>query len=167
MIDWRGLFQLGETFSQYRTHGFPEERAAVDRIEKLLHAPGALSTTVQQRIASLNTPFYLLVAAEMWCPDCHRNVTAFNALCERNTRIQMRIVTRSRAERSIAPAMELTKVAIPFAVVLDSSYSPLGTFTERPANVVQGGDSELARYRANQELESAIVDILNLLAPHA
>lgn len=159
MTEWQNLFASGYSFAEFRSHGFPAEITAVNQIEVRLTASHGLSSGTRQRIASLVNRGYLLVAAELWCPDCQRNVTAFNTLCEQAPALSMRIITRSRAERAIAPALGLDKIAI----VLDSNFTPLGQFVERPRKVIAGDANVLDRFHRNDELEAAISDILDLL----
>lgn len=163
MTDWQGLFASGYSFAEFRSHGLPAEITAVNQVEARLTALHGLSSDTRQRIDALVNPGYLLVAAEIWCPDCQRNVTAFNTLCEQAPALSMRIITRSRAERAIAPALGLDKIAIPFAIVLDNNFKPLGQFVERPRKVIAGDATVLDRYHRNDELEAAISDILDLL----
>lgn len=163
MTDWHALFNLGEDFAHFRTHGFRNEIEAVDRVADTLSRPDALSTRTLERIARINKPGYLLVCGEMWCPDCHRNVTAFDALCKLAPAVQMRIITKSRGERALRPALGIEKIAIPLAVVLDEHFSPLGTFVEYPLAVLNGDEATRKRYEENGELEAAINDILDLL----
>ncbi len=163
MTDWRALFNLGEDFAHFRTHGLSDEIAAVDRVAAILSRPDSLSAKTRERIAQVNKPAYLLVCGEMWCPDCHRNITAFDALCKLAPAIQMRIITHSRGERALRPALGIERVAIPFAVVLDEQFNPVGTFVEYPASVVNGDETVRDHYKANGELEAAINDILDLI----
>lgn len=163
MTDWRAIYSLGFDFTHFQSYGHPGEKANVEQIIAQLSAPQALSPNTYKRIAALNKPARLLVAAEMWCPDCQRNVTAFNTLCALTPHIEMRLITHSRAERELKKALNLSKIAIPLAVVLDEQFMLLGTFNEMPRQVIAGDEKMLARYRANQELESAITDILDIL----
>ena len=91
----------------------------------------------------------------MWCPDCYRNIPPLALLCQRLPDVSLAIVNREEAQPFTA-LLGVEKVSIPLVVVLDANFSPPGTFIERPASVVNGGEAELEAYRRGERLAETI-----------
>ena len=163
MIDYRELFSAGAKFDAFAKTGLAGEIAAVKQARTKLASEGYLSPELQERIKQIHGAWYLLTAAELWCPDCQRNVTAMQFISELQPNVSQAIISKSRAERTLLPALALDKVRIPFTVVLNANFEPVGTFVERPQKVVKGGEAELQAYREGTLLDETISDILAII----
>lgn len=163
MIDYRELFSAGASFEVFARTGLAGEIAAVKEARAKL---ASVSEELKEQIEQVRSPYYLLTAAELWCPDCQRNVTAMQFISEQQPNVSQAIISKSRAERTLLPALALDKVRIPFTVVLNAKFEPIGTFVERPEKVIHGGEAELQAYREGRLLNEAIEDILAIIRQH-
>lgn len=163
MIDYRELFSAGASFEVFARTGLAGEIAAVKEARAKL---ASVSEELTEQIKQVRSPYYLLTAAELWCPDCQRNVTAMQFISEQQPNVSQAIISKSRAERTLLPALALDKVRIPFTVVLNAKFEPIGTFVERPEKVIHGGEAELQAYREGRLLNEAIEDILAIIRQH-
>ncbi|MFD1803228.1 thioredoxin family protein [Mixta tenebrionis] len=162
MSEFAALFKQGKSPEEFINTGTPEQIADLRRWQALLETQDAAIEQALAPARQIGEGFRLLVAAEMWCPDCHRNIPPMALLCQRLP-VAIAIITRDEAQ----PLIDLTgveKVKIPFAVVLDATFTPRGLFIERPASVVNGGAAELEAYRRGDLLVETISDITALLA---
>ena len=163
MNPFETLFRQGKTTAEFIATGTPEQIADLQRWQALLESQHEAVEKALAPVQTLTDRFHLLVAAEMWCPDCHRNIPPMALLCQRLPNVEMAIVTRDEAQPLIA-LLDIEKVKIPLAVVLDADFAPLGTFIERPASVVNGDESQLEAYRCGELLAETISDITAMLA---
>ncbi|QHM70754.1 thioredoxin family protein [Mixta intestinalis] len=162
MTEFEALFKQGKSPEEFINTGTPEQIADLRRWQTLL---ASQSAAVEQALAparQIGEGFRLLVAAEMWCPDCHRNIPPMALLCQRLP-VSIAIITREEAQPFI-DLLKIEKVKIPFAVVLDPAFTPRGLFIERPSPVVNGGEIELEAYRRGDLLAETISDITAILA---
>ncbi|GLR09598.1 thioredoxin family protein [Mixta theicola] len=163
MSAFETLFKRGKNTAEFIATGTPEQIADLQRWQAMLESQTEAvekALAPAQRVAGR---FRLLVAAEMWCPDCHRNIPPMALLCQRLANIDMAIITRDEAQPFIdLPGVD--RVKIPMAVVLDEAFTPLGTFIERPASVVNGGAEQLEAYRRGELLAETISDISAIIA---
>jgi hypothetical protein len=102
------------------------------------------------------------VAGEMWCPDCQINVTVMDYLQRAQPNIQLGVITKGRAENELKQRLELERISIPFVLVLNDQFQPVGRFVERPRAVIDGGDAVKPGYRAGGYLESTVQDFLDI-----
>jgi len=161
MIDYRELFSAGAGFEAFARTGLAGEVAAVKAARAKLAAE--VTDELKERVKQIQGEYYLLTAAELWCPDCQRNVTAMQFISELQPTVSQAIISKSRAERSLLPALALDKVRIPFTVVLNARFEQIGTFVERPQKVVNGGEAELQAYREGELLHETVEDILAII----
>lgn len=166
MIDYRELFSAGASFETFARTGLAGEIAAVKEARAKLASEEFVASELKERIGQVRGTYYLLTAAELWCPDCQRNVTAMQFISELQPNVSQAIISKSRAERTLLPALALDKVRIPFTLVLNAKFEPIGTFVERPGKVVNGGEAELQAYREGRLLNEAIEDILAIISRH-
>ncbi|WAH55579.1 thioredoxin family protein [Pseudomonas silvicola] len=162
MSGYRELFEKGMGFAAFVATGLDAEQEGVVRAGQNLAAAG-LSKVTRQRLATLVGDYYLLVAGEMWCPDCQVNLVALDALCAAQPRVRLAVISKARAEQQLRERLGLTKVSIPLVVVLDAGFEPVGLFVERPQVVIQGDEQTLAAYKAAQLLEATVTDVLALM----
>ncbi|URQ62287.1 thioredoxin family protein [Pantoea alhagi] len=163
MSAFETLFKQGKNTAEFIASGTPEQIADLQRWQAML---ASQSEAVEKALAPAQQAagrFRLLVAAEMWCPDCHRNIPPMALLCQRLPGIEMAIITRDQAQPFIE-LLGVDKVKIPMAVVLDEAFTPLGVFIERPASVVNGNAEQLEAYRRGELLAETISDISAIIA---
>lgn len=162
MTSYQELFTHGEDFESFVSHGLPAQIAAVRDIQQKLASASAINPSSQQRLKAVERRFYLLVAGEMWCPDCQINVTVLDDLQRRQPNIDVAIISKGRAENELKERLGLDRISIPFVLVLDDRFEVVGRFVERPQEVVAGGDAVKPDYRAGKYLESTVRDLLEL-----
>ncbi len=162
MASFEELFSIGEGFDAFVAHGLPAEIAGVRKVQQQLAEPGTISTDTLRRVQAIEGRYRLLIAGEMWCPDCQINVTVMDYLQRLQPRVQLAVITKGRAEDDLRERMALERVLIPVVLVLDAEFQPVGRFIERPQEVVAGGDALKPAYRAGAYLESTLTDLLEL-----
>lgn len=162
MTDFSALIEAGLSYQRYVSDGLPQEIAAVNGYrEKLISTP--LPPEQSSALAALQGSYTLIVAAEMWCPDCQRNVTAMQRLCELQPRIRMVIISKGRAEKGLLAPLALDRIAIPTVAVLDEQQQLIGQFIERPASVRRGDAGTLAAYKRGELLTDVTGDLLEIM----
>lgn len=162
MTSYQELFNIGEDFESFVSRGLPAEITAVRQIQHTLAEPGAIAAASLQRLRAVQDRFHLLVAGEMWCPDCQINMTVIDYLRRTQANIDLAIITKGRAENELTQRLELQRIPVPLVVVLNDQFQMVGRFLERPQQVVLGGDAVKADYRAGKYLESTLQDLLDL-----
>lgn len=164
MTSYEELFRVGEDFESFVRHGLPAEISAVRDIQQKLTEADAISPVTQHRMHAVEGAFHLLVAGEMWCPDCQINVTALDYLRRAQPNIDVAIISKGRAENELKERLGLERISIPLVLVLDHRFQMIGRFVERPQQVVAGGDAVKPDYRAGKYLESTVQDILAIMS---
>ncbi|MDH4654793.1 thioredoxin family protein [Pseudomonas sp. JS3066] len=162
MASYEELFSIGERFEAFVGHGLPAEVAAVQTVQDKLAEPDAIGVATRQRLQAVQGRYHLLVAGEMWCPDCQINVTVMDYLQRAQSSIDLAIITKGRAEDDLLERLELDRVPIPLVAVLDADFQLVGRFVERPQEVIAGGEAMKPDYRAGQYLESTLRDLLSI-----
>lgn len=162
MASYEELFAIGEGFDAFVAHGLPDEIAGVRKVQQQLAKPGSISAETLRRIQAIEGHYRLLIAGEMWCPDCQINVTVMDHLQRLQPRVELAVITKGRAEDDLRERMALDRILIPVVLVLDGNFQPMGRFIERPLEVVAGGDALKPAYRAGEYLESTLRDLLDL-----
>lgn len=166
MASYQALFAIGESFEAFIHRGLPDEIAAVERVQQLLSASDAFDTTTLQRLHAVTGRYHLLVAAEMWCPDCQLNVAAMHRMQALQPRIDLSIITKGRVEDELLDRLELERILIPVVAVLDEGFELIGRFIERPQAVIDGGEAVRPDYRAGRYLQSTLTDLLAIIEAH-
>jgi len=162
MTWYQDLFAIGQTFDAFVEHGLPAEISAVREIQLKLATADTLTPATRQRLGAVNQRFHLLVAGEMWCPDCQINVTVMDDLQRTQPNIDLAVITKARAEDALKQPLALERISIPFVLVLNDAFEPVGRFVERPQAVIDGGDALKPAYRAGDYLESTVKDLLDI-----
>ena len=159
-MTYKKLFSQGCNYTDYIAEGSVAEQQAVNQIEKQL-ALINLPEQTKSKLAQLNKPIYLLVVGEMWCPDCQINIAAINYLQSLNKNIELAIISKEQAEKSLVNVLAIEAIKIPLVIVLDGHYNKLGVFTERPVTVARHEDFKTIKpdYRAGHYLLDTIIEI--------
>lgn len=163
MADFNTLIENSVGYEEFVSQGTAQEIAQLRIDQEKTTRPDFLSQETTADIAALSGKFVILAAAEMWCPDCQRNMPAINALCERYPDAQLAVITRDQSESLFKQQFNLDKVRIPFAAVLDAQLSPLGAFVERPKLLQSGGEEALLAYRRGERLADTLEEIVSIM----
>ncbi|ELK4796334.1 TPA: thioredoxin family protein [Pseudomonas aeruginosa] len=162
MASYAELFDIGEDFTAFVGHGLATEQGAVARFRQKLESNG-LPSALTERLQRIERRYRLLVAGEMWCPDCQINLAALDFAQRLQPNIELAIISKGRAEDDLRQRLALERIAIPLVLVLDEEFNLLGRFVERPQAVLDGGPQALAAYKAGDYLEHAIGDVLAII----
>ena len=163
MADFKTLAGYGVDYETFVSQGAAEEIAALRRDQAKTEQADFLSPELEAQIAALNGRFTLLAAAEMWCPDCQRNLPAIRALTQRYPDARLVIINRAQSDAPFKERFGVERVSIPFVAVLDEQFAALGAFVERPQAVVNGGDEALASYKRGERLADTVSEITGIL----
>ncbi|HBO3656929.1 TPA: thioredoxin family protein [Pseudomonas aeruginosa] len=162
MASYAELFDIGEDFAAFVGHGLATEQGAVARFRQKLESNG-LPSALTERLQRIERRYRLLVAGEMWCPDCQINLAALDFAQRLQPNIELAIISKGRAEDDLRQRLALERIPIPLELVLDEEFNLLGRFVERPQAVLDGGPQALAAYKAGDYLEHAIGDVLAII----
>lgn len=162
MTSYKELLDIGEDFESFVGRGLPAEISAIRTLQARLAEPEVISAVSQQRLGAVGRRYHLLVAGEMWCPDCQINITVMDYLQRSQPNIDLAIITRGRAENQLKQRLTLERIPIPLVVVLDEQFQPVGRFVEQPQQVALGGDAVKPDYRAGKYLESTVQELLDI-----
>lgn len=162
MASYAELFDIGEDFAAFVGHGLATEQGAVARFRQKLESNG-LPSALTERLQRIERRYRLLVAGEMWCPDCQINLAALDFAQRLQPNIELAIISKGRAEDDLRQRLALERIPIPLVLVLDEEFNLLGRFVERPQAVLDGGPQALAAYKAGDYLEHAIGDVLAII----
>lgn len=146
MASYAELFDIGEDFAAFVGHGLATEQGAVARFRQKLESNG-LPSALTERLQRIERRYRLLVAGEMWCPDCQINLAALDFAQRLQPNIELAIISKGRAEDDLRQRLALERIAIPLVLVLDEEFNLLGRFVERPQAVLDGGPQRLRRTR--------------------
>ncbi|BBB31197.1 thioredoxin family protein [Neptunomonas japonica] len=160
MKSYKALFELGDNFHTYVGRGTPQERQAVAKISALLEVPQTLPQATLDALSEVTERYYLLVAGEMWCPDCQINITALNKMCELQPKIQMAVISKGRAEDEIMESLGLDKILIPVVAILDRSFQVVGRFVEKPVSVSNPEERIQQAYSEGEYLSETLCEVL-------
>jgi len=166
VTDFNTLIELGVDYPQFIRQGNDEQIQHLLREQAKTERASFLTADLKAEIERLNGSYTLLVAAEMWCPDCLRNVPVFQALCRLAPDMTMRIITREQATALFQQQFGVEKVKIPFAAILDTDLNPIGSFIERPQSVLNGDEDTLSSYKQGELLADTVADIVAVIQQH-
>lgn len=153
MASYAELFDIGEDFAAFVGHGLATEQGAVARFRQKLESNG-LPSALTERLQRIERRYRLLVAGEMWCPDCQINLAALDFAQRLQPNIELAIISKGRAEDDLRQRLALERIPIPLVLVLDEEFNLLGRFVERPQAVLDGGPQALAAYKAGDYLST-------------
>lgn len=163
MADFNTLIGHSVGYEEFVSQGTAQEIQQLRLEQEKTAQTGFLSQQSEAAIAALSGKFVILVAAEMWCPDCQRNMPAINALCQRYPNAQLAVITREQSEPLFKQQFDVEKVRIPFAAVLDAELFPLGAFVERPQSLQHGGEEALLAYKRGEHLADTVDEIVSIM----
>lgn len=153
MASYAELFDIGEDFAAFVGHGLATEQGAVARFRQKLESDG-LPSALTERLQRIERRYRLLVAGEMWCPDCQISLAALDFAQRLQPNIELAIISKGRAEDDLRQRLALERIPIPLVLVLDEEFNLLGRFVERPQAVLDGGPQALAAYKAGDYLST-------------
>ncbi|MFH4333588.1 thioredoxin family protein, partial [Acinetobacter baumannii] len=78
MQDFKVLLEAASDYNEFVGSGAEEDRNALRHFE--VPANKALPDDVISKLSQLTGSYSILVAAEMWCPDCHKNLPVIHAV---------------------------------------------------------------------------------------
>lgn len=161
MASYQELFEIGESFEAFVARSLEAERSEAATLARKLSM--ALSCPIVERLEAVRGRYHLLVAGEMWCPDCRINVTALNAMHRLQPRIDMSIISRGRAEDELMQRLGLDRISIPLVLILDEHYTLLGLFVEQP-QMMGGAEAGVKQdYREGKFMENTLDEVLAII----
>ncbi|EMH7816028.1 TPA: thioredoxin family protein [Pseudomonas aeruginosa] len=164
MSRFKDIVATGKRFSAFVKEGLESEKLSAAGFAKKARRTGTFSASTLARLDQIEGSYHLLVAAEIWCPDCHINLAVMDFMCEAQPNIELAIVSKGRAENDLQESLGLERILVPVVAVLNEAYELIGTFVERP-KVVQNDTTGQAmlRYRAGDHMDDTLQDLLTLM----
>lgn len=160
-MNFRALFTHAMDYEQFTQIGAEKDVEALRYFEAL--AGQAQDKTLYERLSALQGSYNILVVAEMWCPDCHRNLPAIRAVARSALHVSMGLITREEAGDDFSAFFGVNKIHIPFAAVLNSDFGLLGQFIERPRNANDAQGNMTDSYRRGEMLIDTTREIASVL----
>lgn len=167
MSRYAEIFATGKQFNVFIKEGLENERSSAIGFAKKARKRGTFAASSLERLDRLEGNYYLLVAAEIWCPDCHINLAVMDFMCEAQPNIEWAIVSKGRAENDLQDSLGLENILVPVVLILDEAYNLIGTFVERPRVVLKDTTGQaMLRYRAGDHMEDTLQDLLDIMERH-
>jgi Thioredoxin len=164
---YRNIFATGRSFDTFIHDGLDCEQSAMRGFAEKTRQTLTFSTSSLERLANLRGRYHLLIAAEIWCPDCQVNLPVMDFMRQLQPNIDLAIVSKGRAENNYRSELGLERVSVPLVAILDDTYCLIGTFVERPRVVVNDTSGQaLLRYKAGDHMEDTLKDLLELMERH-
>ncbi|MGM3389179.1 thioredoxin family protein [Stutzerimonas stutzeri] len=167
MSRYKDIIATGKRFNVFVQEGLEREKSSAVGFAKKARKLGTFAATTLERLDRLKGTYHLLVAAEIWCPDCHINLAVMDFMCEAQPSIELAIVSKGRAENDLQDTLGLERVLVPVVAILDEAYNLIGTFVERPRVVSNDATAQLMmRYRAGDHMDDTLQDLLDVMEQH-
>ncbi|KAB3530338.1 thioredoxin family protein [Alkaliphilus serpentinus] len=166
-MDFQKLYESGCSFLEFINKDEDINREKIIEVYEAIE----IDENLLHKIKEVNRPIYILVFAEIWCPDCIINVPALQKINEINSNVHFSILPREGNEKVLAPYRVGGKVKIPTFIVLDRDYKELGAFIEIPTTVREianrGNEVEIIvakrKYRKGEFISNTIEEILSII----
>jgi len=167
MSRYKDIIATGKRFNVFVREGLECEKLSAVGFAKKARKLGTFAAPTLERLDRLKGNYHLLVAAEIWCPDCHINLAVMDFMCEAQPSIELAIVSKGRAENDLQDSLGLERVLVPVAAILDEAYNLIGTFVERPRVLLNDATGQaMLRYRAGDHMDDTLQDLLDVLEHH-
>lgn len=127
-MDIKELYFTGVTFDEFISvdNGSYREKA-LDIYNSI-----TIDNQLLDNIKSIDKKIYVMVFAEIWCPDCIINLPALKKISDINQNIQFRILPREGYEDYMEDFKINGKAKIPTFIFMDQDFNILGSFIEIP-----------------------------------
>lgn len=160
-MNFRALFTHAIDYEPFTQSGAEKDVEALRYFEAL--AGQVQDKTLYKRLSELQGSYNILVVAEMWCPDCHRNLPAIRAVTRSAPHLSLGLITPEEAGDEFSAFFGVDKIHIPFAAVLSSDFGLLGQFIERPRNANDAQGNMTDSYRRGKMLLDTTREIASVL----
>ncbi|WP_312965659.1 thioredoxin family protein [Stutzerimonas kunmingensis] len=167
MNRYKDIFATGKHFNAFLLEGLESEKASAIEFANKARSTGTFAAPTLERLSQIRGKYHLLVAAEIWCPDCHINVAVMDFMCEAQPKIDLAIVSKGRAENDLQDSLGLDSILVPVVAILDEGYNLIGTFVERPKVLLNDTTGQaMLRYRAGNHMDDTLQDLLEVMEQH-
>lgn len=166
-MTYKELMNIGCSFEEFINQDKDINRDKTVEIYEAIE----LDNKLIDRVKAVENIFYILVFAEIWCPDCMINVPALQKINDINPNIAISILPRDGYEEYLSPYKIGGKVKIPTFLILNEKFDIIGTFIETPKAVKdvvdRGNQVEIIiakrKYRKGEYVKDTIEEILKYL----
>ncbi len=163
----RDIMQTGVSFEEFVNQDTDAYK------EKTLKILDTIKFTEEQlkRIRAINKKLYILICAEMWCPDCMINVPVVEKMRQLNKNISLSIVGKERTLDFFQKYALDEKVRIPTFVFLNEEFNEMGSIVEHPRiirEILASGNQPnrivaMRKYRKGEYAQEILNDILEII----
>lgn len=161
------LFQSGVTFIQFVN----QDKDTYKEKTMEIYSQITVDETLQKAIETVDRPIYVLVFAEIWCPDCMINVPALQKIAEYNNHFVIRIVSREGNEAYMENYRINGKPKIPTFIFMEEDFTEIGAFIEQPQVIkaIEGKGNQVEiivakrKYRKGEYISETIKEILEIV----
>ncbi|WP_142414510.1 thioredoxin family protein [Hathewaya massiliensis] len=166
-MNFKDLFKTGHNYKVFLCE---KEGAYKEKIEDLVDNLNVKEET-KDRIAKIEEDINILIAAEVWCPDCVLNVPGALYISKLNPKVKLSFIKREGNEESLQEFAIDGKVKIPTFIVMDKDFKLKGTLVERPKNIkeVENQDDqvkrivEMKKYRSAEYIDKVVEELMDII----
>ncbi|AOT73178.1 hypothetical protein Gferi_16965 [Geosporobacter ferrireducens] len=161
------FFQKGVTFIEFVN----QDKDTYQEKTLELYNQIIVDEDLQKAIQAVDRPIYVLVFAEIWCPDCMINVPALQKIAEYNNHFTIRIVSREGNEAYMENYRINGKPKIPTFIFMEEDFTEIGAFIEQPQVIktIEGKGNQVEiivakrKYRKGEYISETIKEILEIV----
>ena len=160
MASFKELFEIGQDYDSFVGGGLDTETIHVNTIQKRIKSEDLISHSTFERLAGVVGNYRLLIASEMWCPDCLVSIPALNYMCLLQSRISLSIISKARAEHQLQHRLDLDKILVPVIAVLNFNFELVGRY----GFVVRSNSAQvLSEYKEGYHIEEILSHVIDII----
>lgn len=129
ILDWKAIFESGQTYDAWLASAESEERQALMEANRLSLS---LASHIRVFLASLPRPVRVVAIAEDWCGDVVRHVPVLQAMAEAAPNLDVRYIGRTPHLEIFARFLTNGGEAIPKFIFLNDAWVECGNWGPMP-----------------------------------
>lgn len=163
----KNLFFKGISFQEFLESSEDVYKQKIEKIKNSIN----MDKKLMNKIKRIQKKIYILVFAEDWCPDCQINLPGVSFICDLNSNINLRIVSREGNEETLNKYKFNGKPKIPTFIIMDQDFEEMGIFIELPTILKEiinrGNEAEILvskrKYKKGEYTKNTIDDVLKII----
>lgn len=166
-MEIKNLFNKGVSFEEFVNQDTDDYK------EKTLEILGGIQFEADQvsKIEQINQKVYILICAEMWCPDCMINVPVIEKMRLLNDNISLSVVSKEGNQDFFKKYTPEEGIKIPTFVVFNKDFEEMGSLVEHPKAIkdILASSNQanrivaMRKYRKGEYAKETLEDILKII----
>lgn len=165
MINLKNLFEKGLSFRSFMLNVDDENK---NKFMKY-YIPMEIDPEIKNKITSIKEELNILGVVELWCPDCHINLSLLEKMISYNDYITLKLVTRDDVKDELDEYKVDGKIKVPTFIVMDKDFNIKGAFIEK-IDMVKNADIETLegskinmKYKAGKLVNETAEELLKIM----